>query len=116
MKDAPKRTVAEVKADMFEVQSELRRPRPTRRTSRRPTPPSRACRRTRRCSVKGDPKDLGEVVPRGFLTILGGQKLPRGLQASGRLELAQWITDPTNPLFARVMANRIWQSISASGS
>ena len=29
--------------------------------------------------------------------------------ASGRLELAQWITDPRNPLTARVMANRIWQ-------
>ena len=28
---------------------------------------------------------------------------------SGRLELAHWITDPNNPLTARVMANRIWQ-------
>ncbi|MDB5332373.1 MAG: hypothetical protein JWP03_3524 [Phycisphaerales bacterium] len=59
---------------------------------------------------KGNPEERGEVVPRGFLTILGGQKLPPGFQGSGRLQLAQWITEPKNPLTARVMANRIWQN------
>ena len=29
--------------------------------------------------------------------------------SSGRLELAGWLTDPANPLTARVMANRVWQ-------
>jgi hypothetical protein len=58
---------------------------------------------------KGLPTDLGEKVPRRFLTILGGEKLPPYEKGSGRLELAQWITDPANPLTARVMANRIWQ-------
>jgi len=59
--------------------------------------------------TKGDPHKLGEVVPRGFLTVLGGQMLPQDEKGSGRRELAQWITDPSNPLMARVMVNRIWQ-------
>jgi len=58
---------------------------------------------------KGDPKNLGDEVPRGFPQILGGQRLPEAEKGSGRLELAEWLTDPKNPLTARVMANRIWQ-------
>ena len=57
---------------------------------------------------QGDPKDTGPLVRRGFLQILGGQKLPEKAKGSGRLQLAQWMTDPSNPLTARVMANRIW--------
>ena len=57
---------------------------------------------------QGDPKDTGPLVRRGFLQILGGQKLPDKAKGSGRLQLAQWMTDPSNPLTARVMANRIW--------
>src|SRR5581483_10264113 len=58
---------------------------------------------------KGDPKNKGEVVPRGFLTILGGEKVPADYKGSGRDLLANWIADPKNPLTARVMVNRIWQ-------
>ncbi len=61
-----------------------------------------------RMHYKGDPKQLGEEAPRGFLTVLGGQKLPPEEKGSGRRELAGWITDPKNPLTPRVMANRIW--------
>jgi hypothetical protein len=58
--------------------------------------------------LKGEPGKLGPVTPRGFLTILGGQKLPPDEKGSGRRELAEWIADPANPLTARVMVNRIW--------
>ena len=59
--------------------------------------------------IKGEPKTKGPEAPRGFLTILGGQKVPTDETGSGRLELAQWITDRRNPLTARVIVNRVWQ-------
>ncbi len=58
---------------------------------------------------QGDPKNPGEEAPRGFLTILGGQKVPVDGQGSGREQLANWIADVNNPLTARVMVNRLWQ-------
>jgi hypothetical protein len=61
-----------------------------------------------RVMVKGDPKTLGPEVQRGFLQILGGQKVPPEHKGSGRDLLAEWITDPKNPLPARVMVNRVW--------
>ena len=59
--------------------------------------------------MRGDPKRLGDEVPRHFPVVLGGQELPKDAATSGRLQLAEWITDPKNPLTARVMVNRIWQ-------
>lgn len=61
-----------------------------------------------RLQFRGEPDRLGEAVPRGFLTILGGEKLSPDCQESGRRELAEWLTSPDNPLTARVMVNRIW--------
>jgi hypothetical protein len=57
---------------------------------------------------QGNPRSTGPVVRRGFLQILGGQKLADNSKGSGRRELAEWLTDPQNPLTARVMVNRIW--------
>jgi hypothetical protein len=55
-------------------------------------------------------------VPRRFPEILGGQTLTESeSQQSGRLQLANWITDPKNPLTARVMVNRVWQYHFGSG-
>ena len=60
--------------------------------------------------VGGDPKRPGEKVPRGvpgFLAADGRFEITTG--QSGRLDLAEWLTSPDNPLTARVMINRIWQ-------
>jgi hypothetical protein len=65
--------------------------------------------RDARIQKKGEPRDLGDEVPRGWLTLFGGQTLPPEEKGSGRKQLAAWLTDPANPLVARVMVNRIWQ-------
>ena len=45
-------------------------------------------------------------VPRLLDHALSEPAIPPG--HSGRLEIAQWLTDPRNPLPSRVMVNRIW--------
>jgi mono/diheme cytochrome c family protein len=61
-----------------------------------------------RIHKRGEPADLGELAPRRFLEILGGDGLLEDA-GSGRLELADWLTRPENPLTARVIVNRVWQ-------
>jgi len=61
-----------------------------------------------RIHLRGDPATLGDEVPRKFPDVLGGQTL-QNPAASGRLELADWLTDRANPLTARVVVNRVWQ-------
>ena len=61
-----------------------------------------------RIQKRGEPTTPGDEVPRRFLQILGGDKVPPN-SGSGRLALAEWLTRPSNPLTARVMVNRIWQ-------
>jgi Protein of unknown function (DUF1549)/Protein of unknown function (DUF1553) len=55
----------------------------------------------------------GDEVQPGFLSILDPSDAkitpPEGVNSTGRRSaLAAWLTDPTNPLPARVMVNRIW--------
>ncbi len=52
------------------------------------------------------------VVEPGFLAVLGLPAPaiePTGSSSGRRTALARWLTDPSNPLAARVMANRLWQ-------
>jgi mono/diheme cytochrome c family protein len=61
--------------------------------------------------VRGDHTNKqDEVVPRGYLTVLEGRAVSPEIssEVSGRLELAQWITDPEHPLTSRAIVNRIW--------
>ena len=62
-----------------------------------------------RVHLRGDHKNLGPEVPRRFLQILAGKDQPPILEGSGRLQLADRLVDPRNPLTARVMVNRIWK-------
>ncbi|MDX1925144.1 MAG: DUF1549 domain-containing protein, partial [Pirellulaceae bacterium] len=59
--------------------------------------------------LKGNPALPGDVVPRRFLSVLGGQELAPEIDASGREQLAEWILANDNPLTARVIVNRLWQ-------
>ena len=64
--------------------------------------------RNMRLLVRGNPETPGAEVPRRFLAVLGGEE-QQFAQGSGRLELAQAIASPLNPLTARVLVNRVWQ-------
>ncbi len=61
--------------------------------------------------IGGDPRKLGDVVPRGVPKVIepgGTIDLPPA--GSGRLALARWLTEGSpRHLVARVMVNRIWQ-------
>ncbi|MFO0947372.1 MAG: PSD1 and planctomycete cytochrome C domain-containing protein [Planctomycetota bacterium] len=58
--------------------------------------------------LRGNPHNLGDPVPRQFLEVLAGADRKPFQKGSGRLELAQAIANPRNPLTARVLVNRVW--------
>jgi hypothetical protein len=65
--------------------------------------------------VRGDYNSLGEDAPKHFPVVMAGGRQPQNVQGSGRLELAEWLASPENPLTARVMVNRIWQGHFGEG-
>lgn len=57
---------------------------------------------------RGNPVNYGDDVPRQFLKLLSGPDRQPFQHGSGRLELAEAIASPRNPLTARVLVNRVW--------
>jgi hypothetical protein len=67
-------------------------------------------------AVGGDPNDRKSAPERGKLGMPALPPLPQILShSSGRLELAQWMTQPTHPLTSRVAVNRLWQHLFGEG-
>lgn len=73
--------------------------------------------------IRGGVRNLGESVPRGFLSV-ASQRVDEDGRAlsveiadgtSGRLELADWIASPSNPLTTRVYVNRVWMHVIGEG-
>jgi hypothetical protein len=63
---------------------------------------------------RGSPDSPGEKAPRRFIEVIhGAESYTTGSQA--RLELANDLASPRNPLTARVMANRVWRWVFGQG-
>jgi hypothetical protein len=59
-------------------------------------------------AIRGNLLKPGPIAPRRFLRIIAGDDRVNFAKGSGRLELAEAIADPANPLAARVFVNRVW--------
>lgn len=58
--------------------------------------------------IRGNHKNHGDLVQRGFLTAFSDRSEFDPKQRSGRLELAEELIDKGQHLLSRVMVNRIW--------
>jgi uncharacterized protein DUF1553/uncharacterized protein DUF1549/cytochrome c len=94
--------------------SELRKEFDALKAASPPEPPM-ACAVTEGATVqqkvfiRGNWANPGEDAPKQFLRIIAGEHQTPVTKGSGRLELAEWLTQPDHPLTSRVMVNRLWQ-------
>ena len=65
---------------------------------------------------RGEPSKPGATVKRGFVRVITTTEgAPVIKKSSGRLEFAEWIASPDNPLTARVLVNRVWSHLFGRG-
>ncbi|MEY4568216.1 MAG: hypothetical protein RLY14_3186, partial [Planctomycetota bacterium] len=64
---------------------------------------------------RGDHKRAGGFVSRRYLQVLESDQASYGKLGSGRLQLANEIVRPNNPLTARVYVNRVWNWLFGEG-
>jgi hypothetical protein len=57
--------------------------------------------------------ETGDVVQPGLPAALGG--VPGADRRLSRLDLAQWVVSPQNPLTSRVLVNRLWKQYFGAG-
>ena len=69
-------------------------------------------RRETHLQHRGNYLDKGQLVKAGVPAVF--HSLPEG-QEMNRLDLAEWLTRSDNPLTARVLANRYWESLFGRG-
>ncbi len=105
-------TVQELEKQVAELQKQLdRRPKAISIRERLPA-------KDIAIQIRGNVHSPGAVVPRGVLTAVPvemSQPLEFDESSSGRLQLAKWLSHPTNPLTARVYANRVWHWLIGQG-
>ena len=65
--------------------------------------------------LRGNTETKGDLVKRRFLKVLAQNEPKSFTQGSGRLELAEAIANPNNPLTARVIVNRVWSIFFGRG-
>jgi mono/diheme cytochrome c family protein len=65
--------------------------------------------------LRGNRNTPGPKVPRRMPEVVAGADRKPFTQGSGRLELANAIASPTNPLTARVFVNRVWLHLFGQG-
>ena len=65
--------------------------------------------------VRGKPFKPGAVSPRGLPAAFASAKPITTTASSGRYELALQLVDPTNPLVARTIVNRVWHHLFGRG-
>jgi len=65
--------------------------------------------------IRGSHRSPGEVAVRSYLDAISGPEQAPIPSGSGRLVLAEQVTDPANPQLSRVIVNRLWYHVFGRG-